>query len=103
MIIEYEIGFFGQMWPIGGVILIMQRTISWNSDNSILNTLAISGLFIFLFIDLKNTVLYTLLCDPVKVKISELLANQQETKDICLVGSSETLRSLSSNAKSELH
>ena len=32
-----------------------------------------------------------------------MLGNQQETKDICRVGSSATIRSLSSNTQSELH
>lgn len=32
-----------------------------------------------------------------------MLGNQQETKDICRVGSSATIRSLSSNTPSELH
>ena len=32
-----------------------------------------------------------------------MLGNQQETKDICRVGSSATIRSLSSHTQSELH
>lgn len=40
---------------------------------------------------------------PAKVKISKMLGNQQETKDICRVGSSVTIRSLSSSTQSELH
>lgn len=40
--------------------------------------------------------------NSVRVKILKMASNQQETKDIRLVGSSETLRSLSLNNKSEL-
>jgi hypothetical protein len=66
----------------------MQWTISWNPEYSIFSTLGISGIFF--------------IC-PVKVKIWKLLGNQQETKDVRRVGSSETLRSLSLDTKSELH
>lgn len=78
--------FFGQKWPLEELIFPMQRTISWNPEYLILDTLCISG------------ILY-----PVKVKISKLFGNQQETKDKCQVGSSETLRSLSFKNRSELH
>lgn len=79
----------------------MQWTISWNPGYSFLGTLDISG--IFLSSSRGHTVHRGGLTYPVKVKISKMLGNQQETKDICRVGSSETLRSLSLNSKSELH
>lgn len=53
-----------------------------------MNTLGVSGTFIWY---------------PVKVIILKMLGNQPETKGICRVGSSETLRSLSLNTKSDLH
>jgi len=68
----------------------MQQTISWDSGESFENTLYISGMVF--------SILY-----PVRVKISKMPDNQQETKYISRVGSSETLRLLSSNTKSELH
>jgi len=53
-----------------------------------LNTLGVSGTFIWY---------------PVKVISLKMLGNQPETKGIHRVGSSETLRSLSLNTKSDLH
>lgn len=82
--------FFGQMWPLKEAIFLMQWTISWNLVYSILSTICLSGLFYLL--------------NPAIVKILKMARNQQETKDdICRVGSSETLRSLSLDFnKSEL-
>lgn len=57
---------------------------------SFLGTVYISGFF------------YMLKKNPNIVKILKMAKNQQETKNISLVGSSETLRSLSSKNKSEL-
>lgn len=67
----------------------MERTISWNFAYSFLSTICLSGLLC----------IYTV--NPVIVKILKMAGNQQETKDISRVGSSETLRSLSFN-QSEL-
>lgn len=68
----------------------MQRTISWNLIYSFLSTISLSDL------------LYHLIINPAIVKSLKMVRNQQETKDKCPVGSSETLRSLSSKNKSEL-
>ncbi len=57
---------------------------------SFLSTICLSGYF------------YVYKINPAIVKILKMASNQQETKDISLVGSSETLRSLSLNNKSEL-
>lgn len=65
----------------------MQRTISWELVYTFLGTIIISG---------------PLIWGPVIVKILKMASNQQETKGISRVGSSETLRSLSSKVQSEL-
>ena len=76
--------FFGQQWPLDKVIYLMKWTICWNSNYSLINTLLISGTFLFLM-------LY-----PYKVKILLMLENQQVTKRFnFLVGTSETTRPLS--------
>lgn len=84
MIIEYEIGFFGQMWPLN--IIFMQQTISGEVIN-LLNTFVVS------------CTQYTS-----KVKTSRcVLNNPQVTKALSSwVGTSEAIRLLSySNSNSE--
>lgn len=77
--------FFGQVWPVDKVIYLMTWTICWNSKDSFLNTLLVSGVTLVL--------LY-----PYKVKILVMLDNQQVTKRFnFLVGTSETTRPLSSS------
>lgn len=110
--------FFGHPWPIYGAICIMQRTISWNPDNSFLDTLSVLGemLYEYFYLQFDYMVIYIGISGlsfvpspkwttgPAKVKISKMLGNQQETKDkLSRVGSSETIRSLSSSTQSELH
>ena len=79
--------FFGQTWPAYKVIYMMTWTICWNFEDSLMNTLLISGVFIFLY--------------PYKVKILLMTKNQQVTKRFnFLVGTSETTRPLSLKKKS---
>lgn len=82
-------GFFGQIWPLKIEIFLLEWTICWETDKSFLNTLCISG------INLLN------LKYPHNVKIISMLVNQPVTnnglfKQINLVGTSETIRPLSS-------
>lgn len=78
--------FFGQRWPVDIVIYLMKWTICWNSDNSLTNTLLVSGILFF--------ILY-----PYKVKILLMSDNQPVTKGFnFLVGTSETTRPLSSKS-----
>ena len=83
MIIKYEIGFFGQNWPLKNVNIFnyffMQRTVSENFINNLLDTLSISCI---------------LLCTT-KVKILLNMENLQVTKAFnSLVGTSEAIRLL---------
>ena len=76
--------FFGQVWPLGKVIYLMKWTICWNSDNTYLNTLCVSGKILTIFY-------------PCKVKNLNMTENQPVTKrSNFLVGTSETTRPLSS-------
>ena len=82
------------MWPAYKVIYMMTWTICWNFEYYLMNTLLVSGVFIFLY--------------PYKVKILLMTNNQQVTKRFnFLVGTSETTRPLSLKKKScltpELH
>ena len=81
MILKYEIGFFGQeKWPFDKAIYQMKWTVCWNSDYSLINTLLVSGIYI-----------------PIKSKFYIMSDNQQVTKrSNILVGTSETIRPLSS-------
>lgn len=78
--------FFGQIWPLFGVILTIQWTICWNFDYILNYTLLISDkirIFFFKY-------------NPYKVKINLILNDQQVTKRLnSLVGTSETTRPLS--------
>jgi ubiquinol-cytochrome c reductase cytochrome b subunit len=61
----------------------MKWTICWNSEDSFINTLLVSGIALLIY--------------PYKVKILSMLDNQQVTKNYnYLVGTSETTRPLSS-------
>lgn len=72
--------FFGQGWPFYKVIYQMKWTVCWYSENSLVNTLLVSGLYI-----------------PSKSKFYIMSDNQQVTKrSNILVGTSETIRPLSS-------
>jgi hypothetical protein len=80
-------GFFGQVWPLEIEISLMEWTICWNTDDSYLNTLCISGNLFLVY--------------PHKVKIFSLTVNQPVTNNVLLkknnlVGTSETIRPLSS-------
>jgi hypothetical protein len=80
-------GFFGLIWPLDIEMYLMKGTICWKTDESYLFTLCISGTM-FLFY-------------PRKVKILSMTVNQPVTKNILLkkfnlVGTSETIRPLSS-------
>ena len=71
--------FFGQKWPLDEVICLVEWTVCWNSEYSLINTLCVSGM-----------------CIPIKSKFSLMSDNQQVTKrSNILVGTSETIRPLS--------
>ena len=71
--------FFGQKWPLNEVIYLVEWTVCWKSEYSLMNTLYISGIFI-----------------PIKSKFFLMSDNQQVTKrSNILVGTSETIRPLS--------
>jgi len=78
--------FFGQIWPLDLVINLMKWTICWKTEDSYLCTLCISGNVFYFY--------------PRKVKILSMTVNQPVTKNILLknnlVGTSETIRPLSS-------
>ena len=81
--------FFGQTWPLDEVIYLMKWTICWNSEDTLKDTLLVSG---------KSLTL----CCPCKVKIFLMSENQPVTKRFnFLVGTSETTRPLSSNPRSK--
>lgn len=78
--------FFGQRWPVDKVIYLMTWTICWNSDNSLMSTLLVSG---------GRGLISPL--HPYKVKSYLMSDNQPVTKRYnFLVGTSETTRPLSS-------
>jgi len=83
----------GSKYPIS-----RQHVLTWKSEekNKLSTTIASVSGAVVVFSPKRTT-------HPAKVKISKMLGNQQETKDICRVGSSATIRSLSSNTQSELH
>lgn len=71
--------FFGQKWPLDEVICLVEWTVCWNSEYSLINTLCVSGM-----------------CIPIKSKFYLMSDNQQVTKrSNILVGTSETIRPLS--------
>lgn len=92
--------FFGQLWPVDKVICLLKWTICWNSEDSLIHTLYISGIIVtYLVLNLY----------PYKVKILSMACllflwrheatqdDQQVTKRFdFLVGTSETTRPLSS-------
>jgi hypothetical protein len=83
--------FFGQKWPADKLIYLMKWTICWNSEDSFIDTLIISGITLLILLKIA------LIIYPNKVKILLMSDNQQVTKRFnFLVGTSETTRPLSS-------
>lgn len=86
LLYQHLFWFFGQTWPVDKVIYLMTWTICWNSEDSSLSTLLLSG--VALIYCYKH---------PYKVKILWMSDNQPVTKGFNFrLGTSETTRPLSS-------